>query len=421
MAGRQGISWTVLAVLLAGCNRTAPEFRPYLTPRRAVAMESNGYADYIAAAQSVESKSNALDLQNPKAPAKLLDRTAYDGPAQKAALAMCEDAIKLIRGAASKRFEWDYVPVGPFSAPPYAKGWRLIGRCMAWKIQKAVNAGDDASAINWFGIATTYGFRLTQGGTSEASLGLVIANEARQAIVPRLPAMSPEALRKLADTTVKCLEAKGTLENAMAHEGDNMIAAVDYIQEQYQKNDLGPVLTELGPPSREAVTFLQELNPNSPKRKEYFDGFAAEAQDEEKLIYACARKSGEARTKLYAERDEQLKKASWRPWKRFSMSFFSAGRSLLSMNDECLARTRLLGLEALLRAEVIVNKTAPASLGGLPTALRQDPYTGKPFFYRVDGRTYHIYSAGENFKDDAGLSDDSDTSPDLLLEKVDKK
>ncbi|MBI3721527.1 MAG: hypothetical protein HY248_03155, partial [Fimbriimonas ginsengisoli] len=105
------------------------------------------------------------------------------------------------------------------------------------------------------------------------------------------------------------------------------------------------------------------------------------------------------------------------PWRKFAKQLFGTGRPLLAVNDATLARSRLLILTCRALAQVKRTGAAPRDLSEIPTRLRQDPYTGRPFAYRADGPDFVLYSVGADFKDDGGETDESFTAPDLALER----
>jgi len=57
------------------------------------------------------------------------------------------------------------------------------------------------------------------------------------------------------------------------------------------------------------------------------------------------------------------------------------------------------------------NKVYPDRLDDLKTndlkELRVDPYSNKDFVYKKDGKSFKLYSVGENLTDDGGTEDDS--------------
>ncbi|HZH97573.1 MAG TPA: hypothetical protein VEX38_01265, partial [Fimbriimonadaceae bacterium] len=113
----------------------------------------------------------------------------------------------------------------------------------------------------------------------------------------------------------------------------------------------------------------------------------------------------------------EAKPLAERPWRRFSKHFFMTLRPLLVLNDATVARTRLLILEAAILKDVRLERRAPKDLSAFGPEIKTDPYSGQPFVYRADGADYRLHSVGENAIDDAGDTDESFSSPDLVLEK----
>jgi hypothetical protein len=108
--------------------------------------------------------------------------------------------------------------------------------------------------------------------------------------------------------------------------------------------------------------------------------------------------------------------AKERPWKHFGRHFFLAADPLLALNDQTLARTRLLILNAELIKAFKLKAAYPTSLAAFDPAIKTDPYTGADFRYRSDGTDCSVYSVGANLRDDGGETDESFTTPDLKLE-----
>jgi len=109
--------------------------------------------------------------------------------------------------------------------------------------------------------------------------------------------------------------------------------------------------------------------------------------------------------------------ARQRPWKRFAMAFFGIGKPILAMNDATCARTQLLILECVLMSRAKSDGRTPDDLRGFTRSLTIDPYSGQPFVYRTDGKSYRLYSVGSDLVDDNGDTDESFSKPDLTLEK----
>jgi hypothetical protein len=190
-----------------------------------------------------------------------------------------------------------------------------------------------------------------------------------------------------------------------------MRLAVQAVQDAFQKDDFKAISENLGPDSREAISYLRGLREKDEKRTSYFTGFVAEQEGEVKYLTDSAGKP-------VAERNAELTfdEDAVRPWKRFAHHFFMTGRPLLEMDDRTVARTRLLVLTSDLVRMGKVVRSYPRDLRSFPADVKADPYSGKAFLYRQDGAQFEIYSVGKNLRDDAGDTDETFSTPDLRLE-----
>jgi hypothetical protein len=377
-----------------------PTWAPTPTPYAPQAQSGNAFDGYALAALSVEATGG-----------KHLTRVSFYPDQKKAAMAVCEPAIAQIARASQLPCDFRFVPRTPFSAAPYQQGWRLIGRSLRWKIEGKASARDFDGAITYALLATRFGFDLTGGGATDASLGYVIADDARTAIAPWLTKMGAAQLERLSKGVSEALARKPGVRRAIEHESENIRLAVQTLQDAFQKDDFKAISENLGPDSREAINYLQGLRDKDDKRVAFFNGFAAEGDAEIKYLTQSAGLPAAKRPK-----EPKFEESVERPWKRFAHHFFMTGRPLLEMDDRSLARTRLLVLNADLVRIGKVVKSYPRDLRSFPVEIKTDPYSGDPFLYRQDGAQYEIYSVGANLRDDAGDTDETFTTPDLKLE-----
>lgn len=284
---------------------------------------------------------------------------------------------------------------------------------MAWRIERAAAADRTGEAIDWTLAATRFGFALTAGSASDAELGYATIEEARNGLLPALGKLNSAELRRLG-TGLEAALADRPLPDAMIeNERGAMFAAVQRIQDDYRERRLGVLMTQLGKDIEPAVQYLEKLKGEDPKeRAQYFADFASEAELWASHYSKAFRQNARQREGLS---DPPLK--AERPWRRFSRHFFRSLEPLLRVRDECLARTRLLGLTALLMAECKANGTAPSSLTGISKDLKIDPFSGRELMYRPDGNYFLLYSIGADIKDDGGETNQEGKAPDLRLEE----
>lgn len=303
-------------------------------------------------------------------------------------------------------------PIKPFEAVPYTAGWRLCGRALAWRVERALAAGNVASAIQDFLVATRFGFDLTAGDTTVASLGLSIVDEARQALLRERVKLSAQDLRTVSTGLTEILARVPEPGIAMDCEAQQMLAAVDYVQDAYRAGNYDAIIAALGPEIRNATESLEAMKRSDAKqRPAYFRGFAQEAKDRAKHLRSLAGMHAVERANQKA-----FEFPGDRPWRRFARHFFLAGEPFLTMRDRTLARTRLLLIECHALSYVKAGQPAPVGLSPLADLAVIDPYTGAPLRYLASGSTFRAYSVGANYADDGGESGEDGESPDLVLE-----
>lgn len=396
----------VLACFVAGCG---PSSAPMM-PNWAVAQQpyspeepsTNAFDYYATAAREAEQ-----DAGN-----ALLNRVSFDEKNRDALMEKIEKPLQDVRSATSKKCQFHYVAPAVFAPAPYQKGWRAIGRGMQWKIEKACALGAYDEAISYAVAATKFGFDLTGGGATDASLGFEIADDARKAIAPHLGKLGAGQLEVLADGLQNALQTKPSLETTIENEHTRMLQGVQYVQDCYAKDDFASLMTNMKESVRDAVQYLHEVKgQDAKKRPAYFEGFAKEAEEQTRYLKSIAQLPARSRT---AEPGPAL--AAVRPWRAFAKHFFGSAEPLLQISDNTLARTRLAILSCQIMKQVKLSGAAPKTLGAFQAALTVDPYTGRPFAYRSGGSIFTIYSVGTDGIDNGGESDESYSLPDLKLE-----
>jgi len=394
----------LLGVVGAGCHHGQPTVFPSWAVGNAEQHSDPGsvFGRYAHAADEAESQGRHY-----------LQMVSFYPGQRLNAMKASESAVGIVDEASSGKCEFEFVANNPFAAPPHQQGWRLIGRDLVWKIQDNLKVQKYDEAINAAIVATKFGFDISGGGATDASLGLAIADEARRAIAPAMNSMSSQQLGALASGAERALDAKPALAQVIDHEHENMRECVQVVQDDYRDHRFDDLAVNLGPDSRGAVEFLNELEHKDPaKGLDYFRGFAAEADSIADWMKSIAELPAEER-----QSKPEPKFTSERPWKKLSKEFFSGLNPLLQMNDQTVARTRLLILESLILQQIRSNGSAPKDLSQFPENLKTDPYSGKPFVYGADGADYHVYSVGADFRDDGGETDETYTQPDLKLER----
>jgi len=395
---------TILAaVVLAGCG--SPPAPPYETwvkdqpPYRPTSPSSNAFDGYAIAAERAE-----------KLCPESLHRVYFTPGMQARVLERLRATMQTVESASNKPCDFEFRPNRPFEPPPFQRGWRLLGRALTWRIRDAVNGRNYDAAIRTAGVAMRFGFHLTGGGASDASLGFAIVNEARQAICPALVELSPDQLERLAGLTRNALRERPPLSRALQHERLNMLAAVQYVQDAYRSGDFSKLRQKLGPLAHGAIRHLERLDQDDHEaRVRYFRAFAAEADAEIQRVANQASLRAPQRSRPAEPEGE-------RPWRRFAGSFFGTAAPLPGLADRCVAQTRLLALHAIAIASIKRTGSAPPSIASLAADISRDPYSGRPFVYAADGSDFRLYSVGEDGQDNGGDSDETHLRPDVTLE-----
>jgi hypothetical protein len=284
---------------------------------------------------------------------------------------------------------------------------------LRWKIERACVTGAYDAAIEYAVAATKFGFDLTGGSATDASLGFEIADECRQAIAPFIPKFGAGQLEVLSDGLKNAMRGKPSLKQTIENEHLRMLEGVQYVQDAYANERFDDLMSKMQEDVRDGVAFLKELKlQDAKKRPAYFEGFAREADEQERWLLSIADLPALAR-----KTEPPAKLAEYRPWKSFARQFFTAAEPLFEIQDNTIARTRLAILTCELLRQVKTSQSTPPDLSKFDKDLTLDPYTGRTFAYRSTGPIFEVYSLGEDGIDNAGDTDENFTSPDLTLER----
>ncbi|MEZ0327100.1 MAG: hypothetical protein ACAH95_14465 [Fimbriimonas sp.] len=399
---RYSIACAALGMVLFGCGKSAPPSYPTWAtapqPTAIQANSSNAFDAYRQAALDAEEKGQ-----------KYLTRVSFFPGHRKIAAELTQSAFVRVIQATGRESEFKFTPTRPFEQRPFHRGWRLLGRVFAWKIEDACKAEDYANAVMLANAGSKFGFDLTGGAAMDAALGLDIVDQIRIAIAPHLTKMKPEQLSALASGMTSALGRKVPLTTTLTNEEQNFKLAVQTVQDLYRANDLKKLEDELGPSGREAVEKLKAAGKKSDEaRLQYFSGFANEASESVHHYVELA-------SLPVAKREAKLEFSRNRAWRGFAKIFLGTLEPLLSHDDATTARTRLV----ILQAKLLAGKKNgyPSSLKYISQELDKDPYSGERFLYHYDASQFTLYSVGPNLKDDGGETDGTFSDPDLLLEQ----
>lgn len=400
---RRIIGFGLIGLTLAGCSgRPEIVYAEWLRSSHDEPSVQSRFEAYVKAAEMAEA-----------AAPKYADEVVFTPGKRDLCVKQIGPALKCLSdGIGRADLGFQFTPTRPFITPLHASGWRLLGRGLVWKIESAVKENDLDGAVHCTVLSTEFGLDLVGGGAMDASLGMAIADDARQALAPALGLLTPKQLDTLSTGLTRALERRPQLEKTIEHERLNMLAGVQELQDSYRSEEWAKLVKEMGPDIRSSVDRLKEMKGGDPRDViQYFKGMAEEAEGETRYISQLADTPTSERSRV-AEPDV----ASSRPWRKFARHFFGTLRPLLMQYDETLARTRLFVLEAMLQKVSKTGGTYPKDLSSLPKDITTDPYTGRAFPYRADGGDCRVYSVGKDLRDDGGQTDESFSSPDLRLE-----
>lgn len=393
-------SLVFLLFILVGCNKGSeppyPEWAESDPEFHASPTSGNAFDGYVLAAQDAVA-----------AAPEEANRVAFTESAKKRALERLGRALARLEKSSRLSCDFQFRVQDPFAPDPSAKGWRVLGRGLVWRIEAAVKNGEYGKAVNSVAVATKFGFDLTQGDAQTATLGFTICNEARRAIAPALGRLSSEQLAGLYTRVSKVLAKHPGFKQTVAHEERRILLGVQRVQDGYRKKSFDELQAQFGADSRSAVNYLKGLD--QAKRVSYFDSFGKTS------VEFVRHWQGEI-DKPAPLRNEWIEPDDTGPWKKFARGFWGTIEPMSAMADSCVAHTRILALSAWAMARAKAHGRSSPNLSSLPKTLTTDPYSGTPFIYVVSGADFRLYSVGVDGKDDLGESDENGQYPDVVLE-----
>lgn len=287
-------------------------------------------------------------------------------------------------------------------------GWSRLGRALAWTISAAAADQDWKSVVRWTRVGLAFGMDLNGGGASEGSVGLVVADQVRDAAAKSLPLVPATELDQLARDGRAALLRLPTVEQTLANERQSELAAIQALQDAYRDRKSGS-LDQVGKQvyrdAREAVSYLRSMS--EAERPRYFEGLSQEVEALHKQA-------------LFADQPAPVgepvaSKQAYRPWKRLIPHLFGSARPYLQMRTLTLARTRMFVLSAMAHSGVRKHGAAPDVLEQLAGDVTIDPYSGRRFGFAKAGPDFNVFSVGADGRDDAGETDNRGLSPDVRL------
>ena len=389
-----------LVLATSGCHGSgdAPygSFAPAPTPYVPRSIGGNAFDAYVLAAGETQAAIATLGYDP-------LRRTFFTPAQRKTLLKALAPALRRV-AAARGTCDFHYVPVRPGETQPGRAAWRLLGRALRWRVDDDL-VDSAANAVANAAVAFRFANDLCGGGPADRTLGVEIAEDAREAILPALDRLDPAGLHRLADAVKTGLNRRPPLEGTLTNGDADADLAIQTLQDAYRADDYAEMKGVLGRDFRDLES-IRDLK--GAKRAAFFDGLETTRRELSKAWHAAATLPASRRADVL---DVKLRGDKAR--RAFARHFFLIGKPLLVIEDRSVARLRLLVLEAELRRVVRVAHRAPLSLDRVSPPWAIDPYSGSAFGYLPDGTEFRVYSIGENLRDDLGDTDAAGLEPDI--------
>lgn len=304
--------------------------------------------------------------------------------------------------------EFHYVPAKPGATTPYRAEWRLLGHALRWQIDDELAMPTSDAALATTAVAMRFAGDLCGGGPADRTLGVEIANDVREALIPALSKLSAADLHRLADAVKQGLLRRPPLAKSFDNGQVDMALALQTLQDEFQKNDYSAIKTSMGREFHDLESSLEEFRKNGRKRAAFFDSLNVDLKNLSDIWRSASVLPTSERSELL-----RFKLKGDKARRAFDRHFFLIGRPLLQIEDRSLAQLRLLILEAELRRSAKLTGQSPANLAKVSKPWATDPYNGRTFGYQPDGAEFRVYSVGTNLKDDLGDTDDAGLEPDI--------
>ncbi len=379
--------WGFVAILaVCGCGKDVHAELPDPAAGIDTPAGNDGYKTYVSAAKLMEERG-----------AKYIGRTSWSPDQRDAIVAAAREPLAMIDGLSEVQFArtWE----GVLGVRPNTRGWRTMGRALAWKIDLALKNDNHAVAIQSFLIAVRMSNALATSDSQDADIGNQIVLDCLGALWPALPKFGAGELSGFSNHLTGLLNSAPKPDPIVAQERAAMFAGISWVQDRYQKRAFEEISTRLGSSVGPAVKYLRELAQEEPAAQiAYFDGFKQEMQAESDKF----RRRLETAPTLWQEGEKQ----GIRAWQRFVKAFATSWRVYAERRAQVRTRLRLLALDASLLASFKSSSTVPRTLAKFPSWLRTDPFSGRDFAYVPRGVDYKLYSFGSDHSDDGGNDDD---------------
>ena len=380
-AMRITIGWIAAAALLSGCGG---DVRAKVSiPTMGEAISGNAAFDqYKRAAEDVEERA-----------AKHIGRTAWTPDQRDFIVDAAGPAIRSLSGIEGAKLgrTWE----SPFGVRQHTRGWRMIGRSLAWRIERAVKEENYEDARLCLRTAMRMADALATSDSHDALLGLEIVDECIDAAWQHLPGMEADTLAGIGADFSRFIEHVPASEATVEQERALMLAQADWVLSRYQERDFKAINETLGEAVEPAVKYLRELSEQpADAQQAYFTAFGDELHEETEWF------SQRLRSAPYQWKEETERGS--RGWMRFTRAFGIPWRVYASRRAEVKTRLRLFALDATLLAQFMRSGNVAEDLSGFSKAVRTDPFSGKDLVFVSRGVDYKLYSVGPDRSDGGG-------------------
>ena len=368
-------------VLLSGCGG---DVRAKISvPSGGGHSEGNaGFEAYVSAAEEVE-----------KLAEKHIGRTAWTPDQRDFIVEASAGAIRRLSGVEGAKFGRTWSE--PFGLRDHTRGWRTVGRALAWRIESAIKREDYADARYCAATAVRMSNALATSDSHDAYMGLEIVDECIDALWHALPRFDAQTAAGLSSDLARLLNQAPSSQSVVQQERSLMLAQMKWVSDRYQAREFSEIEKTLGQAVDRAIRYLRDLAESQEEEQQaYFKGFSSEIEQEADMFSV---RLGQAPAAW--EEEPTLKT---RAWMRFVQSFGTPWRMYVERRASVRTRMRLLAIDAALIAQFKNTGGVPRALSGFPAQLRTDPYSGRDFVYVSRGIDYKLYSVGPDKVDGGG-------------------
>src|SRR5688572_14030280 len=379
------IGWIFVAALVSGCGGDV---------RAKVSIPTSG--DAVTGNAAFETyRRAALDVENRAA--KYISRTAWTPDQRDFIVEASAGAIRDLSGIEGAHLgkTWNE----PFGLRDHTRGWRTVGRALAWRIDRDIKEENFADAAYCLKTAMRMANALSTSDSHDATLGLEIVDESMATAWQYLPVMPEDVLAGVATDIAGLLQQSPAPEVIVAQERAIVLAQAEWVRAKYQERDFKTIANKMGKAVAPALKYLRGLTEQPPHEQQaYFTEFANEIEGDLRLF------AERLHSAPYQWQEEDDRKT--RPWMRFTRSFGASWRVYATRRAEVRTRLRLFAIDAALLSKFKAMGAVPKDLADFPKSLRSDPYSGNDLVFLSRGVDYKLYSVGSDGIDGGGDRED---------------